>query len=50
MSTLELIKNQRVDVLSPMSSNHIMYAILTEFENTYNNNKNNEHHWTLGYP
>jgi len=36
MSTLELIKNQRVDVLSPMSSNHIMSAILTEFENIYN--------------
>jgi hypothetical protein len=32
VSTLELVKNGRVDVLSPMSSKHSMSSILTEFE------------------
>jgi len=35
MPTLELVKNGRVDVLSPMSSNYSMTSILTEFENIY---------------
>jgi hypothetical protein len=35
MPTLELVKNGRVDVLSPMSSNYNMTSILTEFENIY---------------
>jgi len=35
MSTLELVKNGRVDVLSPMSANHSMSSILTEFLKIY---------------
>ncbi len=54
MSTLELVKNGRVDVLLPMSSNHNMFSIFTEFEKKYfkkwwkrETNKNNEKPWTL---
>jgi hypothetical protein len=39
MPTLELVKNGRVDVLPPLSSNHSMTSILTEIYTEKNSEK-----------